>query len=70
MTKRELLEALENLLSRAKDNDSVVFIKKERNESKTEYFYNLVEPRKLEMVCYEPKTEEGEYPVEWVIELL
>ena len=30
MTKRELLEALENLLSRAKDEDSIVFIKKRK----------------------------------------
>ena len=70
MTKRELFEALDYLLSRAKPDDQVVFVKKDNNKLRSESYYSLIEPKKVEMVCYEPKTVEGEYPIEWAIELL
>ena len=75
MKKRELLEIIDSLLSRADLDDEIIFVKSavsrgENSTIKSEVYYRGIQPHKIELINYEAKTEEGKYPVEWALELI
>ena len=70
MTKRELFETLERLLSRANDNDEVFFEHPDSNLVKN---HKTLQQSTIELIYYDPNDDDEDpnnFSVEWVLKLV